>query len=60
MLILAKNQPTMLSAAAKSAAFVLLMLLRTTDLQILENSYPILCKYGKSGYFLKLAAGSNK
>lgn len=50
----------MLSAAAKSAAFVLLMLLRTTDLQILENSYPILCKYGKSGYFLKLAAGSNK
>ena len=55
----AKNHPAMPSGAAKTAAFVFLMIFRTAYTLILENNQPLTCKHDEFDYFLKPAMNSN-
>ena len=47
------------SVAAKSAAFVFLMIFRTAYTLISENNHPLTCKHDEFEYFLKPAVNSN-
>ena len=55
----AKNHPAMPSGAAKTAAFVFLMIFRIAYTLISENNQPLMCKHNEFDYFLKTAVNSN-